>query len=659
MQAKVKKPAALVMDVLTSGTNSALEAGQRSRVVFLNSVTLAGGIMIALFAALNFSVGNLPLAIACASVSAIVFANFAFIRATRRFLAGGAVDCIIIFLFYLLLAYSGGEAGSGVLWSMTYPLIALFLLGPVWGSAVALSYGGAVAAVIFHPLLNKSGFPPLYSARVVGTYFFIWVFALIYETVRRATQARLLEAKKQTDDILAGVYDGIFLMDRNFRLGAVHSKRLEELVESTDPAGKPLLDLLAPALAKKDFDAASDYLDLFFAGTVNEALLAEINPLSEIGLNFPRPDGSSVFRRLRFQFIRIASAASPFPLMGVASDFTDEYALKRKLEAEEKEHKRSMESLFQIIHVDPAMMREFISDTEAELETVSDLMRSEESSGAEVLETLFQSAHAIKGNAALLGLQEFASKVHDYEDSVKAKIDGGHQWRDLLELTLALADIKKELDSLKFLIQKILRFQSETKTAGLRDGSLLTWSIEKIVKRESARCGIPASVRFEGFNRDSVPDEYRKLAKDVIIQLIRNSFAHGFEDKRTRAERRKDEAGLITLSVAWDEANVTLRYSDDGRGLDPELIRRKALSLPEFSVKAKTMSAGELGKLIFHPGFSTAESAGLGAGRGIGMSLVKRRIGEAGGKLAVRSALGRYLEFVVSLPIPRSAEAVS
>ncbi|MFA6507777.1 MAG: ATP-binding protein, partial [Treponemataceae bacterium] len=372
-----------------------------------------------------------------------------------------------------------------------------------------------------------------------------------------------------------------------------------------------------------------------------------------------RADGTTAFKRLRFAFTRVASFASPFPILGVVSDVTEEYELQKRLAAEEKEHRREMEGLFQVVHVDPIMMREFIADTESELESINELMRIEGASGKEVLETLFQSAHAIKGNAALLGLAEFSAKVHQFEDKVKEKLEMGHEWRDLLQLTLGLAEIARELESLKALIEKVLNFQTDTKSAGLADSSLLRYSIEKLIHRESSRTSIPAGVDFEGFGRRTVPDEYRKLVKDILIQFIRNSFAHGFEPSAERLAAGKSAEGRISLVMQWGPDSLTIKYMDDGQGLNARAIREKAKTIPEFAENADSLDANALAKLIFRPGFSTASGTDLSAGRGVGMALVRRRVSEAGGKLTVKSSPGKYLEFAITLPMPLSAQAVS
>ncbi len=664
---------AWAMNVLLAGERREMDTAERSKIIFLNSVTLAGGLMIALFAVIGFRSGNTILGTACAIASTIVFVNFFGIRIFRKYTLGAIVDCIVIFLFYFYLAYSGGEGGSGVLWSMTYPLITLFLLGTVWGSGIAIAYGVAIGIVIFHPKLNLAGFVPLYSTRVIGTYFFIWLFAFIYEEIRRTTQARLQAAnesllalsaelrteKKQGDDILANVLEGIFLLDADFRIGKAHSAWLEHILERSISENDSLLDILAPLIPERDLASTKDYFDLFLSGQVNEDLLQDINPIDDIPVTFDRGKGELITKRLHFQFIRVADPSAPWPILGVLVDRTKEHELKLRLEQEEDVHRKAMESVFEIIHIDPNMLREFIGDTDSEIDAVNELMKEGSRNSAFILQELFQMAHAIKGNAALLGLKSFAERVHAFETRIKGFIDGGHQWKNLLELTIDLAEIKESLEEIRGLITKILQFQSDTKASGLEDCNLVRYSLEKLIKREAERKGLAVDTEFVGFTRDSVPGSYRKLLKDVLNQFIRNSFAHGFESAQERKAAGKSDTALISLNLEYKGNAIYVRYRDNGRGLDVPALRERAKALPEYAGRAESLKQADLARLIFMPGFSTSASSDLSAGRGVGMSLVKSRVQEAGGKIAIRSASGQFMEFTIVLPLKMPEEMIS
>ncbi len=659
------------MNILTAGMDRGKTAESLARIIFLNAVTLTGGITLAVYSSIAFSSGNRLLALATAICAAFVFLNFFAIRLFKLPTLGGVIDAALIFALYLYLALSGGESGSGVLWSMTYPLITLFLLGPLVGTFISLAFGAALGLVILHPALNVSGFSFLYSLRVLGSYFFIWIFALIYELVRKDTQSKLISVnaklqdlaqdlrsqKKQSDDILGGVEEGIFLLSAKLELGAAYSRHLERIFERADLSGARLLDILLPALSEQDGKAATDYLGMLLEARLSPELLSEINPFQEIRCAFPL-EGGVTEKFLRISFIRVGGPEVAFPILAVARDVSDEVLLKQRLATEEREHRRSMESLFQIIHVDPFMLKEFVSDTEAEFESVNAMMRQEGSSGTDILASLFQSIHAVKGNAILLGLKEFGLKVHDFENAVKDRMREGPQWRDLLSLTLGLAELSRELDSLKSLISKILSFQTQTGKAGLSETSLFQLSLEKMVKREAERTGIQAAIEFSGFDKRGVPEEHRRLLKDVMVQLIRNSFAHGIEPEAERAAANKSVTGRLNLALEWEGRTYCLRYRDDGRGLDPAALRRRALSLPEFAKEAAGMDSGSIAKLIFRNGFSTTKEADLGSGRGVGLAFVMQRVLEAKGKISLRSSSGKFVEFSIRLPLPEGGTEV-
>ncbi|MBU0935008.1 MAG: hypothetical protein KKI09_08330 [Spirochaetes bacterium] len=659
------------MNILTSGDVTLFELGQRSRVIFLNAVTIAGAVMISLFAVIGFLSGNVPLGLACAVAALIVSINFLSIRLFRRYMLGGIVDCLVIFIFYYYLVLSGGEAGSGVLWINTYPLITLFLLGSVAGSVVALTFGVAVAVAVFVPALNAAAFSPLYSARVIGTYFFIWLFSFIYEVVRKLTLSRLEDSnsrlaktsdalqaeKKQTDDILSGVQEGIFLLNRDYCLGDVHSAYLSGIFEQEDLPGSSLLDLLRSHLPEQDLTATADFLEMLFGSTVNSELLREINPLSEIRCTYSGEGGLVRGKMLRFTFARINAPDSPYPVLGVVSDVTSEYELKQQLTVEERKHKQSMENLFRIIHVDPLMMREFISDTEAELEHANTLMKTEGVPGEEILATLGTSSHAIKGNALLLGLDEFASKVHAYEDSIKEIRTKGHSWRDLLALTVGLGDIRTDLEELNTLISRIEKFQLNTAARASGANSLLQLSLDKFIRKESERLELPVHLQFQSDEDALLSDEYRKLVKDVLVQLVRNSFAHGIEAAERRQAKGKNPEASISIRLENNDDELLIHYRDDGAGLDLAGIRRRAAQLPLLAERAAGLNEAELVRLIFMPGFSTAVNAGMEAGRGEGMALVRSRVQEAGGKLALKNNPGQYLEWTIRLPGTGSSAA--
>ncbi len=137
---------------------------------------------------------------------------------------------------------------------------------------------------------------------------------------------------------------------------------------------------------------------------------------------------------------------------------------------------------------------------------------------------------------------------------------------------------------------------------------------------------------------------------DPLVHLLRNSIDHGVESPGERMASGKPPSGRITLSARHAGGEVLLRITDDGRGMNPEAIRRKALEKGLISTDAK-LTESEIFNLIFLPGFSTAEKITNISGRGVGMDVVKRSMDALRGKIDVSSRLGEGTEITIKLPL--------
>jgi chemotaxis protein histidine kinase CheA len=151
---------------------------------------------------------------------------------------------------------------------------------------------------------------------------------------------------------------------------------------------------------------------------------------------------------------------------------------------------------------------------------------------------------------------------------------------------------------------------------------------------------------------DLVPPRYQATVKNVAIQLIRNAVVHGVETAAEREEAGKSPIASLHLEFNSVAGNgFEMLFQDDGRGLDPEKVRSVAVSKGLLSAE----EAGQLRdrqaiKLIFKSGFTTMAQTTGDAKHGSGMSLVRRYVHEAGGKIALASIVGQETRFKVTLP---------
>ncbi len=139
---------------------------------------------------------------------------------------------------------------------------------------------------------------------------------------------------------------------------------------------------------------------------------------------------------------------------------------------------------------------------------------------------------------------------------------------------------------------------------------------------------------------------------DPLVHIIRNSVDHGISTPQERIKNGKPEIGTITLSAYNMGQNVVIEVKDDGRGIDPEKIKKKALEKGLVDEeKIKNYSEKDLFNLIFLPGFSTAEKVTDVSGRGVGMDVVKTNIEKLSGSIELDSIVGVGTTIRLKLPL--------
>lgn len=139
---------------------------------------------------------------------------------------------------------------------------------------------------------------------------------------------------------------------------------------------------------------------------------------------------------------------------------------------------------------------------------------------------------------------------------------------------------------------------------------------------------------------------------DPLVHLVRNSVDHGIETPERRKELGKDPTGTLILSAEHEGNNIIITIEDDGKGIDPEVIKEKAVAKGLISAeRAKELSKQEILNLIFLPGFSTAEVITNISGRGVGMDVVKTNVTKLRGIINVESTVGAGTKIIIKLPL--------
>ena len=142
------------------------------------------------------------------------------------------------------------------------------------------------------------------------------------------------------------------------------------------------------------------------------------------------------------------------------------------------------------------------------------------------------------------------------------------------------------------------------------------------------------------------------LIKDPLTHMVRNSADHGLETPSERAAAGKPEQGTIRLSAYHEGGHILICIADNGRGLNTERIKAKAVASGLVSeADLEKMTEAQIHKFIFAPGFSTAASVTSVSGRGVGMDVVRTNIDQIGGTIDVKSVAGEGSSVTIKIPL--------
>lgn len=499
-----------------------------------------------------------------------------------------------------------------------------------------------------------------------------------------STHDQLVQAKGQTDEILGTVGEGLFLIDENGYIGDEYSRKMETIFPGKILGGVKFLDLMKPIVSEKAWGQTTDYLTLLFQKRLKEKMLINVNPLDQVDAVIDSGENSATNKILSFRFNRVFDVDKNIRhILVTVQDMTEQIALERQLDEQKEYAKQQIEMMYSTIKVEPLALKRFLTETAVRLDSINEKLKSAQKDKGDlrmVVEHIFRDVHTLKGDAGILGLELFEQAGHRIEDELVhlreyPKLSGEH----FVKFTLGLDELRSHLAETVDLVERMSAFRAldnlnsaiSTNPANINNSSKGESSVEasnasstgfiqditamasKIAREKGCEIAIDSTY----FDSELIPSIHMGKFKDLLVQLVRNAVVHGIEVPQERQQKLKPTTGILKLATEVGVGNsVELIVRDDGRGIDLNAIREKAL---RNGLRTRDQLAGMdnngLATLIFEPGFSTADTVDLRAGRGVGMDIVKEKVREMGGKLRLAYAPNRFSEFRISLPISITA----
>ncbi len=234
----------------------------------------------------------------------------------------------------------------------------------------------------------------------------------------------------------------------------------------------------------------------------------------------------------------------------------------------------------------------------------------------------------------------------------------------LQELSRSLSESIGDLDSLKEIMETITRdaetllLQQSRVSSELQDGLMQTRMVRfdglrgrlaRIVRQTASQMGKKAQLAFAGGEIELDRSVQERIVAP-LEHVLRNAVAHGIEAPDERERRGKAAQGTIELDLHRGGTDIVIEISDDGRGIDPEAVRRRAIERGLIDAD-DSRDDGEIIRLVLESGFSTADSVTQISGRGVGMDVVDAEIRRLGGTLGINTEVGRGTRFNIRLPV--------
>lgn len=248
----------------------------------------------------------------------------------------------------------------------------------------------------------------------------------------------------------------------------------------------------------------------------------------------------------------------------------------------------------------------------------------------------------------------------DYDPLEMDQFTGFHLLsQEMIELIVRVRESSSDIEFLVDDTEQIARNLRQVSTQlqeGLTKSRMIPFAqaadrLVRPVREISLKLNKKATLQVEG--REALIDKMiLEQLYDPLTHLINNAITHGIETPDIRTNRGKSPTGTISLKAFLQGNQIVIAIADDGAGIDPDVIIRKALEKNLITPgQIKTLSQQEVYDFIFHPGFSTKDQADDFAGRGVGMDVVRTALGSIRGTITIDSILGRGTTFTIRLPL--------
>lgn len=304
--------------------------------------------------------------------------------------------------------------------------------------------------------------------------------------------------------------------------------------------------------------------------------------------------------------------------------------------------------------------------------------------------SLLRNLHGMKGSASMMGYPAISETAHSAEDLFaylrEEENPTEEDLRTILQLLrMVCGYLKRELRSMETddevtgfgwaVVRRIKNFLANVDNDNVPEGPsyqiaytrkgkhrIPFINFQTLIPQAERLCNVMSyelrktyALNFSGEETEVPHDIYDKVSM-AIIQLTKNSLAHGIEDVKVREAMGKMPVGEITIDIKKTLHKVYITFHDDGQGLNKKAILQQASERGLLKKPQHEYTEDEIFAFLFRSGFTTKQSIDMFSGRGIGLDVVKASIGSLGGTIRVESKMYMGTTVFIELPLMKQTE---
>lgn len=473
-------------------------------------------------------------------------------------------------------------------------------------------------------------------------------------------EQRVIEKTESIQDLLDNAGQGFLSFDKDFKIQAEYSKECKLIFSNGIKENQDFITTFLPndKQAQHEF---KEWMEHSFLDIIDFEVICDL-AIKSVAYHD---------RTYQVEYKKIQSSTK-IKVMVILTDITSNLELRKQIEEEQSFARMILRVL---------SCRDQFFDYMNEMETLLST-KFEVMSDSDLLDDFFRLVHTLKGNGLMFELTDLGDRLHTFE-SILVNVKKG---------TVSLK--KSEFDSQIDLVSK--EFHQTKINLKNRLGDVIDWDEQSIKMPielskeilETLRLQSPAHYRkllpfihkkfknlfsvvpllieelatklqksikpvdIVGGNFFVDPEPYNNLMQS-FVHLFRNAVDHGIEDPEEREEQfGKDPFGTITVDIhKSDDQVIHIQVSDDGKGINPELIKSALVSKSlKTEVEVSQMTDKELIESIFMAGFSSNSTTTSTSGRGIGMDAVKHEVDKLNGAIEIDTQVGKGTTFFITIP---------